>query len=177
MRKLIVTEFVSLDGGMEEPGLWSLPYWNAEIAQFKGAEFSACDAQLLGRVTYEGFAKAWPKSTDEGAEQFNSMPKYVVTRTLKTLEWNNSHPIRGDITAAVKDLKGQPGKDIVVSGSGMLVDFLLSAGLVDELHLLVYPLLLGKGKRIFTNSAQSALRLVSSRTFAGGVLALIYAPA
>lgn len=177
MRKLIVTEFVSLDGVMEEPGNWSLPFWNDEIARFKGDEFSAGDAQLLGRVTYEGFAKAWPQSQDEGAEQFNRMPKYVVTRTLKELAWNNSHPIAGDIAAAVRDLKQQPGKDILVSGSGMLVDTLLSAGLVDELHLLVYPLLLGKGKRLFSNGVHSALRLASSRAFTGGVLALIYVPA
>ncbi|TLN03184.1 dihydrofolate reductase [bacterium] len=176
MRKLIVTEFVTLDGVMEDPGNWSLGYWNDEIARFKGEEFAACDAQLLGRVTYEGFAKAWPNSKDEGAAQFNNMPKYVVTRTLKTLDWNNSHVIDGDLGSAVKALKAQPGQDIVVSGSGMLVDALLNASLVDELRLLVYPLVLGQGKRLFANGARGKLRLAVSRTFSNGVIALVYAP-
>ncbi len=175
MRKLVVTEFVSLDGVMEEPS-WTFEFWNDEIARFKGEEFGASDAQLLGRVTYEGFAKAWPNSKDEGAAQFNSMPKYVVTRTLKTLEWNNSHPIAGDMPAAVKELKQQSGKNIIVSGSCMLVNGLLRAALVDELHLLVYPLMLGKGKRLFGAETAGRLRLVSNQTLAKGVIALVYAP-
>lgn len=131
---------------------------------------------MLGRVTYEEFAKAWPNSKDEGAEQFNSMPKYVVTRTLKTLDWNNSHPIDGDISTAIKALKAQPGQDIVVSGSGMLVDSLLNAGLVDELRLLVYPLVLGQGKRLFIHGGKASLRLSTAHAFSNGVVAMVYAP-
>jgi dihydrofolate reductase len=151
MRKLVVTEFLSLDGVMENP-MWTFPYWNDEIAQFKGEESNASDALLLGRVTYEGFAEAWPQRTDEasGGVYFNSVRKYVVSTTLKEpLEWNNSHLIKGNIVEEINKLKQQDGNDITVHGSGRLVQTLMQHDLVDRYRLLVYPVVLGKGQRLF----------------------------
>src|SRR5688572_19155356 len=143
MRKLVVTEFMSLDGVMEEPA-WTFPYWNEEIANFKGEETSAGDALLLGRVTYQGFAAAWPESKDEGADYFNSVRKYVVSTTLDKAEWNNSTLIKDNIVEEITKLKQQDGKDIVVHGSGRLVQTLMAHDLVDSYRLLVYPVVLGK---------------------------------
>ena len=119
MPRLAATLFMSLDGVVESPEKWSFPYWNDEIGKFKHDETFSSDALLLGRVTYEGFAAAWPSRKDpEGfAERFNSIPKHVATRTLRKLEWNNSHLLKGDIVAEVSKLKQQPGKDIVIHGS------------------------------------------------------------
>src|SRR3712207_2730793 len=124
MRKLVVTEFVSLDGVMEEPR-WTFKYWTDEIAEFKGEETSASDALLLGRVTYEGFAAAWPESQDEGAPYFNSVRKYVVSTTLDKTEWNNSHIITGNVAEEIAKLKQQDGQDILVNGSATLVQTLM----------------------------------------------------
>jgi dihydrofolate reductase len=175
MRNIVVTEFLSLDGVMEAPG-WTFPYWNDEIAAFKGEETSASDALLLGRVTYEGFAAAWPQSTDEGAEYFNSVRKYVVSTTLSQLEWNNSHLISDDMVARIAELRQQDGQDITVHGSATLVHTLMQHGLVDRYRLLVYPLVLGKGKRLFADGIPATLKLVESRAFSGGVVALVYEP-
>lgn len=124
MRNIVVTEFVSLDGVMEAPA-WTAPYWNDEIATFKGDEQAATDALLLGRVTYQGFAAAWPQSTDEGALYFNSVRKYVVSTTLDTLEWNNSMLIKDNIVEEISRLKQQDGQDIIVHGSATLVQTLM----------------------------------------------------
>lgn len=175
MRKLVVTEFVSLDGIMENPG-WTMPYWNDEIAHFKGDETSASDAMLLGRVTYEGFAAAWPESEDEGAAYFNSVRKYVVSTTLDTAEWNNSHIIKGNVVEEITKLKQQAGQDIVVHGSATLVQTLMQHDLVDRYRLLVYPVVVGKGKRLFQEGATATLRLVETQQFSSGVTALIYEP-
>ncbi len=176
MRKLIVTEFLSLDGVMENPG-WTFPYWNDQIAQFKAAETSANEALLLGRVTYEGFAAAWPQRGDEdpGAAYFNGTRKYVVSSTLDTLEWNNSVLIEGDPIAAITKLKQEDGPDLVVHGSAMLAQALIEHKLVDQLRLLVYPVVLGEGKRLFGEGTRATLELVEARALDKGVTALIYA--
>jgi dihydrofolate reductase len=176
MRKLVVTEFVSLDGVVENPQ-WTFPYWNDEIANFKGEETSASDALLLGRVTYQGFAAAWPKSKDEGADYFNSVRKYVVSTTLDKAEWNNSTLIKDNILEEITKLKQQEGRDITVHGSATLVQTLTQHGLVDSYRLLVYPVVLGKGKRLFQEGTTATLKLAETRSFGSGVAALIYEPA
>ena len=176
MRKLIVTEFLSLDGVMENPA-WTMPYWNDEIAAFKGEEGSAGEPLLLGRVTYQGFAAAWPNRTDEdpGATYFNSTLKYVVSTTLDKVEWNNSRLIKGNIVAEIIKLKQQEGPDIVVHGSATLVQTLIQHDLVDRYRLLFYPVVLGKGKRLFQEGTMATLKLVESKAL-GNVTALIYQP-
>lgn len=177
MRKLIVTEFMSLDGVIENP-MWTFKYWNDEIANFKGEETSADEPLLLGRVTYEGFAAAWPNRSDEdpGATYFNGTRKYVVSTTLDKLEWNNSVLIKGDVVAEINKLKQQDGPDIVVHGSGKLVQTLMAHDLVDRFRLLIYPVVLGTGQRLFEEGTTATLQLVEARPLSGGVTALIYEP-
>ena len=176
MRNVVVTEFISLDGVVEEPA-WTFPYWNDEIAKFKGEESSASDALLLGRVTYQGFAAAWPESKDEGADYFNSVRKYVVSKTLEEpLEWNNSTLIKDNIVAEITKLKQQDGKDITVHGSATLVQTLMQHDLVDRYRLLVYPVVLGKGKRLFKEGIPATLKGLESQSFSSGVVALVYEP-
>jgi dihydrofolate reductase len=176
MRKVVVTEFVSLDGVMEEPR-WTFRYWDDEIAKFKGEESSASDALLLGRVTYQGFAAAWPESKDEGAHYFNSVRKYVVSKTLEEpLEWNNSTLIKDNIVVEITNLKQQDGKDITVHGSATLVQTLMQHDLVDRYRLLVYPVVVGKGKRLFKEGIPATLKLLESQSFSSGVVALVYEP-
>lgn len=184
MRKIIVTEFVSLDGVFEDPGGsekfkyggWTMKYINEEFMKFKLNELRDSDALLLGRITYEGFAKAWPGRKDEVgfADKFNSMPKYVVSKTLKKAEWNNSHIIKNNLVEEIKKLKKQSGKNIVVHGSGTLARFLIEQGLVDELTLLLYPVVLGAGKRLFEGMSKTDLKLVESKFFSSGVVVLRY---
>jgi len=178
-RRLAATLFVSLDGIVEEPQKWSFPYWGDETQNFKLKETMDSDALLLGRVTYEGFAAAWPgrPGTDPFANKFNSMPKYVATRTLKKLDWNNSHLIAGDLAAEVAKLKQQPGGDIVIHGSPGLIRSLLPSGLIDEYRLLVYPLVLGKGRRLFEEGSMAKLKLTESKDMGKGVVKLVYRPA
>lgn len=175
MRAIVVTEFVSLDGVMEHPA-WTFPYWNDEIARFKGDETDAADALLLGRVTYEGFAAAWPDSEDEGAPYMNSVAKYVVSSTLTSAEWNNTSLIRDDVVETIRQLRAQPGKDILVYGSATLVQTLMQNDLVDRYRLLVYPVVLGAGKRLFQAGTTATLKLVSTQSFSSGVVGLIYEP-
>lgn len=175
MRNLVVTTFLSLDGVMEAPA-WTVPYWNDDIARFKGDETSASDALLLGRVTYQGFAAAWPESKDEGAAYFNSVRKYVVSTTLDKAEWNNSVLIKNNIVEAIARLKQQDGKDIAVHGSATLVQTLMKHDLVDRYRLLVYPVVLGKGTRLFQDGTTATLRLVSAQALSSGVAALLYEP-
>lgn len=175
MRKLVVTEFLSLDGVMEEPS-WTFKYWNDEIAKFKGDETAASDALLLGRVTYQGFAAAWPQSKDEGAPYFNSVRKYVVSTTLDRAEWNNSTLIKDNIVEEITRLKQQDGQDIVVHGSATLVQTLMQHDLVDCYRFLVYPVVVGKGKRLFHEGTTATLKLVEAQSLSGGVAALIYEP-
>jgi dihydrofolate reductase len=176
--------FVSLDGVMEDPGGaekvehggWTIPYWDDEIGTFKFEELFASDALLLGRVTYEGFAAAWPSQSDEAgfADRMNNLPKYVASGTLRELNWNNSQLIKGDVAEEVSALKQQPGKDILVAGSGILANTLMQHGLVDEYRLLVYPVVLGSGKRMFKDGVTTNLTLVDSKPFKTGVVLLTY---
>ena len=147
-----MSEFVTLDGVAEEPGKWSFPFWNEEIGKFKFNEPFSSDALLLGRVTYQGFAAAWPSMTDEAgyAKRMNGFPKHVVSRTLEKLDWNNSHLVKGNIEKEVSKLKQQQGRDLLIFGSGQLVNALMQRDLIDEYRLLVYPIVLGSGKRLFT---------------------------
>lgn len=179
MRQLVVTTFLSLDGVMENPA-WSAPYWNDEIAAFKGEETDGSDALLLGRVTYEGFAAAWPSRTgeDSGADYFNGVRKYVASDTLDKADWTNSVILRGDgLKAEIEKLKQQDGTNITVHGSGRLVRWLMDNDLVDVYRLLVYPVVLGKGQRLFEDGATATLKLVESRPVGSGVIGLIYEPA
>jgi dihydrofolate reductase len=187
MGRIIVTEFVSLDGVMEDPGgaeVFKYGGWTFEIARgdegdkFKLDEALEADALLLGRVTYEGFAEAWPSRTGEFADKFNNMPKYVVSSTLNEPEWNNSTVLEGDVAEAVSNLKQEVHGDIVVHGSAQLVQTLLDHDLVDELRLMVFPVVLGSGKRLFgETSEKKPLRLVDSKTVGEGVVILIHEPA
>jgi dihydrofolate reductase len=175
-RTLAATLFMSLDGVVESPEKWSFPFWSDETQKFKSDELRATDALLLGRVTYEGFAAAWPSRNDPDgfADRFNSIPKFVASTTLKKLEWNNSHLIKGDLATEVSELKKQPGQDIVIHGSPSLIRALLPHDLIDEFRLLVYPLVLGHGKRLFDEASPAKLELVQSQAFGKGVLKLVY---
>lgn len=188
-RKVVVSEFVSLDGVMEDPGGgeeykhggWVFQFDRGpEGDEFKLEEVFASDALLLGRVTYEGFAAAWPGRTDEQgfADKFNSMPKYVVSTTLEEpLEWNNSTPIRENVADEVSKLKQEPGGDILVNGSAQLVQTLMEHDLVDEYRLMTFPIILGSGKRLFGETSDTtALRLVDTKTVGSGVVILTYRP-
>jgi dihydrofolate reductase len=183
MKKIVASEHMTLDGVMEAPERWSFAYFNEEMGQAIGEGFAASDALLMGRATYEEWAAFWPNQDPEEntfAAQMNDFPKYVVSTTLEgPLEWQNSTLIKGEeLGEEISELKRQPGKDIVISGSGTLVRSLLRDGLIDELRLMVHPVVLGGGKRLFEeNEAQTALELVDSKTFATGVVYLTYRPA
>jgi dihydrofolate reductase len=166
---------MSLDGVIENP-MWTFPYWNDEIAKFKGDEGEASDALLLGRVTYEGFAAAWPNSKDEGAPYFNNIRKYVLSTTLDKAEWNNSVIIKNNVVEEITKLKQQDGKDIVVHGSGRLIETLMKHDLVDVIRLLIYPVVIGKGQRLFESENKAKLRLVESKVVSSGVIAAVYEP-
>jgi dihydrofolate reductase len=170
---------MTLDGVVEAPEKWSFPFWSDETGKFKLAELRATGALLLGRVTYEGFAAAWPgrKDADGFADRFNSMPKYVASKTLTKLEWNNSHLIKGDLATEVSKLKKQPGGDIVIHGCPTLIRSLMPHNLIDEYRLLVYPLVRGQGKRLFDEASHANLKLAESETFSKGVVKLVYRPA
>jgi dihydrofolate reductase len=187
--RIVVTEFVSLDGVIEDPGGaegFRHAGWSFEIQRgpegdkFKLDETMGSEALLLGRVTYEGFAQAWPGREDEFgfADKFNSMPKYVVSSTLENPEWTNSHVLEGDVVEAVRRLRDELDGDIVVHGSAQLVQSLLEHDLVDELRLMVYPVVLGDGKRLFgETSDKKTLRLVDSKVVGEGVAIMVYQPA
>lgn len=148
-------------------------------ANFKYEELLATGGHLLGRVTYQAFAEAWPSRTDEQgfADRMNSLPKYVVSNTLQTAAWNNSTILSGDVPAEIAKLKAQPGGDLLVAGSMTLLQTLMAHNLVDEYRLLVYPLVRGQGQRLFSADAQAALQLTESRDMGSGVMLLRYVPA
>lgn len=183
MRRLVVSEFVSIDGVMEDPK-WTLEYhskhpWTEDQLKFKKAELFGSDSLLLGRVTYQGFASAWPSMQDDPdgyGKRMNSLPKYVASRTLRKVEWNNSHLIQGDVGVEVAKLKQQAGQDLLVFGSCSLVQLLLQMDLVDELRLQVYPVALGVGKRLFNSQARTPLKMVEAKAFGSGVVLLRYQP-
>jgi dihydrofolate reductase len=184
MGRIVVTEFLSLDGVMEDPGGaedfkyggWSFEFNRGEEGdKFKLDETMGSEALLLGRVTYEGFADAWPSREGEFADKFNGMPKYVVSSTLKDPEWNNSTVLDGEVTDSVAKLRDEHDGDIVVHGSAQLVQTLIDEDLVDEVRLMVHPVVLGGGKRLFgATSDKKGLRLTDSRTVGDGVAILVY---
>ena len=177
MRKIIVAEFISLDGVVEAPDKWHFPYVNDEIHQAMWATQAEIDTMLLGRVTYESFAGAFANAPadDPIAAEMNRPAKVVVSKTLHELEWRNSTLLAGDIVEGVAKLKEQPGKAILVTGSTTLARTLLRAGLVDELNLFVHPIVVGTGQRLFEDeSSQVGLELASCKTFSTGVLHTIY---
>lgn len=185
MRKLIVTEFVTVDGVMEAPGGepthphsgWAMHDHTDESLAYKGKELDEVDAHLLGRVTYESFAGAWPKRSGEFADKLNAAPKYVVTSTLDELEWENSTPLKGDVIEEVTKLKESDGGPILLAGSCQLVHALHEAGLIDEYRLMVFPVVLGSGKRVFPETADmTKLELVELQNL-GGVQLQVYHPA
>ena len=181
MRKIVAGLFISLDNVYERPEQWHFPYFNDEMGEAVGAQMAASDAMLLGRVTYEEFAGYWPHHTEDDPELagfMNNTPKYVVSTTLDKAEWQNSTSIKGNVAEELTKLKQQPGKDISITGSGTLVRTLLRDGLLDELRLLVHPIVVGGGKRLFEGDiGQKPLKLVESKTFSTGVLYLTYQPA
>lgn len=186
MGRIVVTEFVSLDGVMEAPGGgedYRHGGWTFEINRgeegdrFKLEELQDAEAQLLGRVTYEGFAAAWPSMEDEAgfAEKMNSMPKYVFSNTLETAEWNNSTILSGDFAAEIGKLRDQVDGNILVAGSARLVQGLVANDLLDELRLMVFPVLLGSGKRVFAeHDDKVGLALKESKTVGDGIAVLTY---
>jgi dihydrofolate reductase len=180
MRKIIVTEYLTLDGVFEEPGHWSFAYWGEEAMLYKRDELFSSDVQLLGRVTYEGFAKAWPTMPDTGdfGERMNNMPKYVVSTTLTHAEWRNTTIINKNVVEEIQKLKEQWGQHILVAGSGKLVHTLMQQHLVDEYRFMVYPVVLGSGKRLFPEGTeQYKFRLMETRSFTTGIVILHYQPA
>jgi len=182
MRKLVASFFISLDGVVQAPGPeedfelagWTMPYWDDDIAAFVQAGMEAADTLLLGRVTYQGFAAAFASSAGPDAEIMNNYRKYVVSTTLEQAEWNNSSLIKGNVAEEVAKLKQQPGRDIGMSGSGTLVQSLLQQGLIDELNLLIYPVVLGRGKRLFQDGRNLTLKLKQSKPSSSGVLLTTY---
>jgi len=187
MARIVITEFVTLDGIMEDPGGaedfkyggWAFQFARGDEGdKFKLDETMDSDALLLGRRTYEGFADAWPSRSGEFADKFNSMPKYVVSSTLSDPGWTNSTVLNGDVVSAVTKLREEPGGDIVVHGSAQLVQALLENDLADEVRLMVFPVVLGTGKRLFGETGdKKPLRLTDSRVVGDGVAIMVYEPA
>jgi dihydrofolate reductase len=183
--RIIVTEFVSIDGVMEDPGGsenfkyggWTFEFNRGEGDKFKLDETMETEALLLGRVTYEGFAAAWPSRDGEFADKFNAMPKYVVSSTLRDPSWNNTTVLDGDVVQAVSKLREDTDGDLVVHGSRQLVQTLLENDLVDELRLMVFPVMLGAGARLFGDTSdKKPLELVEARTVGDGITIMIYRP-
>jgi dihydrofolate reductase len=187
MSRIAAAEYVTADGVMQDPGGvgeielggWSNPYWNDELAKFQTDLLFASDALLLGRITYEGFAAAWPDMDhEEGdfATKMNTMPKYVASRTLKETEWNATL-IKGEVPEEVARLKRQSGQNLLIYGSSALLNTLLQHDLVDQYRLMIYPVVLGQGKRLFREGSDTKpLRLVDAHTTGTGVLIADYAP-
>lgn len=177
---------MTLDGVVEDPGGsehlpgggWAFQFNRGpEGDKFKLDEVISAGALLLGRVTYEGFAEAWVSRTGEFADKMNTMPKFVVSTTLKNAEWKNSMIIKNNVAAQIKKLKEQPGKDILVAGSGELVYTLLQHDLIDELRLMIYPIVLGSGKRLFKDSGdRKVLKLIENKPLNSGIFVLTYWP-
>ena len=187
MGKIVALEYVTLDGVMQAPGGaeefeysgWTMPYWHEEIGKFQFSQLFASGALLLGRVTYQGFAAAWPSMKDEWgfADRMNNLPKYVVSTTLSEVAWNNSRLIKDDIAAEISRLKQEVEQDILIYGSGNLIETLMDHDLIDEYQLLVYPVVLGSGARLFRDrSDKKVLKLVEAKALGPDVVALIYQP-
>ena len=182
MRKIIAGLFISLDGVVEAPDQWHFPYFNDEMGVVVNGMLADADTMLFGRVTYDSFAGAWPERETAGeedapfAKKLGDMRKLVLSHRPLEFTWRNSEQLEGDFVEAVTALKREPGGDIGMSGSVSVVRQLLAAGLLDELHLLVHPIAVRKGMRLFDEGEPIPLRLLSSETFRTGVLSLVYAP-
>lgn len=186
MAKLIVTEFVTLDEVMEAPGGeprhphsgWVFDFMGPEQLQYKLNETRAAESHLIGRVTYESFAGAWPQREGEMADKLNAMPKYVVSSTLKDPEWNNSVVIDGDIPGGIARLKAKTSGPILVAGSRSLIPLLLEHDLVDEFRLMIFPVVLGSGRKLWPGGPNKVtMRLTDTRAFPSGVVVQTYEPA
>jgi len=181
MRKLVAAFFISLDGVVESPDKWHFPYFSDEMGEAIGASIAEADTVLMGRVNYQEWAAYWPNQSGDDqpfADYINNVPKFVVSTTLEKVEWNNATLINGDVAEEITKLKQQPGKNISMSGSGTLAQWLLQNDLLDELRLMLHPIVVGSGKRLFKDgSDQKPLELVDSKTFGTGVLDLTYQPA
>jgi dihydrofolate reductase len=178
MRTINAGLFVSLDGVVESPERWTGPYFNEQVGQAVAGLMAPNDALLLGRATYEGFAAAFGGQSGGMADQMNNTPKFVVSRTLTSADWQNSTVLSGDVAARITELKQQPGRGIGMSGSSILVAWLLRQGLLDRLDLLVFPVVIGEGKRLFGEpGGQVPLTLTGSESFGTGVVRLSYVPA
>ena len=179
MRKIVAGLFISLDGVIEDANAWIGPWFSPELGQAVGSMIGAQDTMLLGRVTYQEFAAHWPQQTGDMADSMNGTAKYVVSGTLKSAEWQNSTLIpAASAIAEIAELKQRPGKNIGMTGSATLVSSLLREGLLDELHLFVFPVVLGSGKRLFAApGAKLPLKLINSATFDTGVVQLTYTKA
>lgn len=178
MRKIVAGLMVSVDGVVEAPEMWTGPYFSPELGQHVGSLMAAGDTMLLGRVTYQTFAAAFAGQSGGMAGQMNAVPKVVVSTTLERADWENSTLIRGDTAAEITRLKQQPGKNINVSGSAALVAWMVRQGLLDELDLLVFPVVVGSGKRLFDDGGgTAALALTGCERFPAGVAHLTYRPA
>jgi dihydrofolate reductase len=174
MRKIVSGLFISLDGVVEAPNEWHSSYFNEEMGDAVQSMMASSEEMLFGRRTYEEFAAYWPTSTDDFAGHMNDTPKYVVSNTLTSAEWQNTTLVSGDVIKELARLKEQPGGNLGTTGSGTLVRSLLREGLLDELHLLVHPILVGTGKRLFDDGPQVPLHLANSQTLSTGVLYLTY---
>ncbi len=174
--RLRVSEILTLDGVMEAPDHWVFQYMDQEIGEDVMAALQETDAMLFGRKTYQEMAAAWPSRTGDMADRFNSVPKYVVSSTLRDVTWNNSHVITGNIAEEVAKLKAQPSGILLVNGSADLVQLLAQHHLIDEYYFSVAPLVLGKGKRLFQEGEQARLQLVNSKAYKTGMLRLGYEP-
>lgn len=175
MRKVVVGMFMSLDGVVENP-MWSLTYWGDDIANFKQRELFDADALLLGRDTYQGFAQAWPGREDEEgyADHINSMAKYVASTTMESGDWGPTTIYKQNLAAEVAKLKAQAGKDILIFGSVSVIEALIPHNLIDVYNILVYPIVLGKGAKLFRDGTETTLTLAENKTFQSGAVGLVY---
>jgi dihydrofolate reductase len=176
MGKIVSNFFMSLDGVVESPEKWHMPYFNDEMGAAIGKGMESNRAFLMGRVLYEEWASFWPQSDDEFAGFINNHPKYVVSSSLKDASWTNTTVVSGDVAQRLREIKDETDGDLVISGSATLVRSLLEAGLLDELRLLVHPIVVGHGARLFDGETPHALELVADERFSTGVLNLAYAP-
>lgn len=180
MRKIVAGLFMSLDGVVEQPENWHFPYYNDEMGNVVQKQMADADTLLLGRVSYEGFAEYWSDKGGDGGfgDYFNDTPKLVASRTLDKVEWKNSTLLGSDVVAELTALKSQPGKNISITGSVVLVRSLVQAGILDELSLLIHPIVVGKGQRLFEGVNDTLpLKLIESTTFSTGVVNAVYGPA
>lgn len=182
MAKLLVAEFLTLDGVLEAPEKWQFPYFGPDFGQFVAASINAIDTFLLGRVTYDIFAGSWPDSPDDGSgisTKLNDAPKYVTSNTLEKASWNNTTILRGDAAESVAKLKEETSGLIGVNGSGKLVQTLIKNNLVDEYNLMIHPVMLGYGQRLFEDGLPTlaGLQLIETKTFSTGIISLVYRPA